>query len=391
MIDTTAPTITITEPDTSAALNKTITASAPGGTLMMSNTTGTICDSSLAFIAYSSQTFSSESDNGTKVCYKAVDALGNTAYSLSDAIAGIDTTAPTVTIDTHPTNPTNSTSAAFTFTPAGSPTSVDCKLDDGSFATCTTTGSQSYAGPLGEGSHTFTVRVTDAATNSSTATYTWVIDTTAPTVTMTSLASDPTNTSPIAVRVTFSESVTGFTSTDIVPANGAVSNFTGSGASYTFDLTPGVQGLVTADIAAGVATDLAGNGNTIATQFSRVYDVISPIVSSSLLANPSPTNLASVNFTVTFSEFVMGVDVTDFSLTTTGVLGAYVTGVSGSGNVYAVTVNTGSGNGTIRLEVPVSATIADLVGNPLAGRPYTSGETYTITKVFTIFLPLILH
>ena len=99
-------------------------------------------------------------------------------------------------------------------------------------------------------------------------------DSIAPTVTMTSLASDPTNISPIAVTVQFSETVTGFTSTDIVPTNGAVSNFAGSGASYTFDLTPAGQGLVTANIAAGVATDLAGNGNTITAQFSRTFTVV---------------------------------------------------------------------------------------------------------------------
>ncbi|MCX6033676.1 MAG: hypothetical protein NTV38_01660, partial [Chloroflexi bacterium] len=159
----------------------------------------------------------------------------------------------------------------------------------------------------------------------------------------------------------------------------------------TFDLTPGGQGLVTANIAAGVATDLAGNGNTIATQFSRVYDVTAPTVSSSLRFNPNPTNAASVNFTVTFSEFVTGVGVTDFSLTTTGISGASVTGVSGSGGVYTVTVNTGSGSGTIRLDVPAGSTITDLAGNPPTDLPYTDGETYTITKVFTIFLPLILH
>ena len=140
------------------------------------------------------------------------------------------------------------------------------------------------------------------------------------------------------------------------------------------------------------AKDAAGNVSAVFA-FPRlvVVDTIAPTVVSSVRANPSPTNLASVNFTVTFSEAVTGVDVADFSLTTTGVPGTSVTGISGSGSVYTVTINTGSGNGTIRLDVPSSATIADLAGNPLAGRPYTAGETYTITKVFTIFLPLILH
>ena len=69
----------------------------------------------------------------------------------------------------------------------------------------------------------------------------------------------------------------------------------------------------------------------------------------------------------------------------------YTPGVSGSGSVYTVTVNTGSGNGSIRLDVPASAAITDLAGNPLAGLPYTGGETYTITKTYSLFLPLILR
>jgi len=89
---------------------------------------------------------------------------------------------------------------------------------------------------------------------------------------MTSLASDPTHSSPILVTVQFSETVTGFSVGDILPGNGAVGNFTVvDGDTYTFDLTPSAPGLVTADIAADVATDLAGNGNTVATQFSRTY------------------------------------------------------------------------------------------------------------------------
>ena len=95
-----------------------------------------------------------------------------------------------------------------------------------------------------------------------------------------------------------------------------------------------------------------------------------------------------MRFTVTFSEDVTGVDVADFSLTTTGgISGASVTGVSGSGAVYTVTVSTGTGSGTLRLDIPVSAAITDGAGNPLSGLPYTSGEAYTI--VYQIFLPLV--
>jgi hypothetical protein len=107
---------------------------------------------------------------------------------------------------------------------------------------------------------------------------------------------------------------------------------------------------------------------------------VPPTVLSITRLNPSPTNASSVNFSVTFSKSVMGVDIDDFALMKTGVTGAAVSGVSGSGNVYTVTVNTGSGNGAIRLDIPGSATITDLVGTPLNGLPFTSGETYTINK-----------
>ena len=108
-------------------------------------------------------------------------------------------------------------------------------------------------------------------------------------------------------------------------------------------------------------------------------------VTSITRASTNPTIEDSVNFTVTFSEFVMGVDTAspfnDFALTTSsGISDASVASVSGSGATYTVTVDTGSGKGTIRLDVPLSATITDLAGNLLADLPYTDGETYTITK-----------
>ena len=114
-------------------------------------------------------------------------------------------------------------------------------------------------------------------------------------------------------------------------------------------------------------------------------DITPPTVSSSVRAGANDTGLASVDFTVTFSESVTGLDMTgpdfdDFALTSTGVTGAAVSGVSGSGATYTVTVNTGSGNGTIRLDIPVTATITDLAGNPLSGLPFITGETYTINK-----------
>jgi hypothetical protein len=208
----------------------------------------------------------------------------------------------------------------------------------------------------------------------------YTVDKTAPGVTMTSSAPNPTNSAPIPVTVTFSEPVTGFTAGDIAVSNGSVSNFAGGGASYTFDLIPAANGPVTATIAANVAVDAVGNGNTAAS-FSRTYDTTAPGVASITRADPNPTSAASVNFIVTFTEAVTGVGVADFALTLTGgISGASVTGVSGSGAVYTVTVSTGTGNGTLRLDIPNTATITDLAGNNLSGLPFTGGQVYTVDK-----------
>ncbi|MBL8063100.1 MAG: S-layer homology domain-containing protein [Anaerolineales bacterium] len=112
------------------------------------------------------------------------------------------------------------------------------------------------------------------------------------------------------------------------------------------------------------------------------YEHTAPTVTSITRANPSPTNAASVNFTVTFSEDVTNVAEADFSLNTSGVSGASITTVMGSGSTRTVTVNTGTGNGSIRLDLPLTASIQGLTGYTLTGLAYTSGQTYTITKNF---------
>ena len=116
-----------------------------------------------------------------------------------------------------------------------------------------------------------------------------------------------------------------------------------------------------------------------------------PIVKSIVRANPDPTAVANVNFTVTFSEPVTGVDTVspfnDFALTTSpGISGASITGVSGSGTTYTVTVNTGSGNGTIRLDVLDNNSIVNAASNPLGGAAvgdgnFTTGDFYTINRL----------
>ncbi|NTU56038.1 MAG: CAP domain-containing protein, partial [Anaerolineales bacterium] len=114
-----------------------------------------------------------------------------------------------------------------------------------------------------------------------------------------------------------------------------------------------------------------------------------PVVNGITRADANPTSADSVRFNVTFSKAVTGVDQTDFGLSVSGVSGTSITSVSGSGVAYIVTVNTGSGSGTIRLNLVDNDSIKDVNNIPLGGAGtgngnYTSGETYTINKLFTI-------
>ena len=159
---------------------------------------------------------------------------------------------------------------------------------------------------------------------------------------------------------------------------------TGSGATYNVAVSGmTVSGTVIASIPSAVAQDAATNDNVSSSSTDDTvaynHDSTLPTVVSSLRANPSPTNLASVDFTVTFSESVTGVDLSDFNLTTSGVSSAALSGLSGSGSVYTVSVNTGTGSGTIRLDVANDGTIRDVALNPL-GAGFTSGQSYTISK-----------
>jgi hypothetical protein len=112
------------------------------------------------------------------------------------------------------------------------------------------------------------------------------------------------------------------------------------------------------------------------------YLAVFPIPPTALSINRvsvNPTNLTGIDFTVTFSEPVTDVDAADFILTNTFLTGASVSGVSGSGAVRTVTVNSGTGNGTIRLDLRSTATIQDMAANVFTG-PYLGGQIYEVRK-----------
>ena len=170
-------------------------------------------------------------------------------------------------------------------------------------------------------------------------------------------------------------------------------NATADVPAGTFTYTPASGAVLTVGIHTlhvdFAPTDAVNYANASKDVSINVLEITAPLVVSITRVNSSPTKLESVDFTVTFSESVTGVDENDFALTATGAISdASVVSVTGGPIVYTVTVNTGIGNGTIRLDLKASGTsIQDSVGNPVSGG-FTSGAVYTIVKTYYLFLPL---
>jgi len=113
-------------------------------------------------------------------------------------------------------------------------------------------------------------------------------------------------------------------------------------------------------------------------------DLTAPSVNSINRQSPTATttNATSVIYRVAFSEKVNGVDVSDFTATVVSgaVSGtvASVTAVGTIGDTYDVTVNSITGDGTLRLDLNGTGTgITDAAGNAINGG-YSSGQTYII-------------
>jgi hypothetical protein len=176
-IDVTPPTFTLTQKPTDPSADSTPTFAFSADETV----TGVQCklDSGSFANCSSPKTYSSLADGSHTFTVRGTDAAGNTGSS-NPYTWTIDTKNPVVTLDNEPPNPTNQTSATFSFESSKNPSTYKCKLDGGAFETCTSP--KSY-GPavLGEGPHTFSVEATDSLNHTGPVTsYDWTIDLTPP-------------------------------------------------------------------------------------------------------------------------------------------------------------------------------------------------------------------
>lgn len=92
------PVIIINQPSITQASVKKITASTSTGILSYAVTMTETCNANLAFEEYSDMIFSNAADNGTRICYQAINGAAK-VYKLSEQIKGITGTYSGVQID----------------------------------------------------------------------------------------------------------------------------------------------------------------------------------------------------------------------------------------------------------------------------------------------------
>jgi large repetitive protein len=248
----------------------------------------------------------------------AVDAAGNQSKTVSytwTVVAPPDTTAPTVTLEATPDNPTYATSATFAFS-ADEEATFYCSLGIAEATECT---SPVEYEDLALGEHTFTVYAVDAAGNQSdTVSYTWTVvappDTTAPVVNITAMPDDPTYDTSATFEFSADEDATFYCALDnaeFAECTSPVEYEDLALGSYTF---------------AVYAEDAAGNASEPVSYTWTVVappDTTAPVVT--LTADPVElsTTSTSISFTFTADEeasFECALDAADFAECTSPVV-----------------------------------------------------------------------
>ena len=162
---------------------------------------------------------------------------------------------------------------------------------------------------------------------------------------------------------------------------GVFSSMTGYTAGTPYGLASGdlnndgKADLITADyVTSGVLKVLLNTSAPVVTTTT---------VSSINRAGASPVcSGTSVSWTVTFAASVSGLTASNFTLANTGLTGPMITGVSGSGTIWTVTASTGTGGGSLGLDMANSTGVTPTVTNvPLTGQVFTVNAPPTTATV----------
>lgn len=208
----------------------------------------------------------------------------------------------------------------------------------------------------------------DANNTVSMAVNTVVADTIPPSIAITSNRTSLGAGQSATITFTLSEPSLTFGAADIAVAGGVLSNFSGSGASYSaiFTPAPGSTAAAVISVASAAFTDAAGNANTDGADADNtlsmavntvIADTSAPAISISVRdASLRPGESTSVSFTLSEASSSFGADDVEVS-------GGSLSGFSGSGASYSATFTAGNGSVASASISVASARFADAAGN----------------------------
>jgi hypothetical protein len=135
-----------------------------------------------------------QSDGDHTFEVRATDSYGNVEPTAASRAFTVDSIAPDTTMDSGPAGTIDGQTPTFGFSSPEASATLECRVDDADFGPCA---SPYTTAPLGNGSHTFQARATDAAGNAdptpASRNFTISVDDTAPKTTIESGPADITN------------------------------------------------------------------------------------------------------------------------------------------------------------------------------------------------------
>ena len=187
-----------------------------------------------------------------------------------------------------------------------------------------------------------------------------IIDLVSPSVSISSNAGALKAGETATISFTLSEASTDFTSADLAVSGGTLTNFTGSGTSYSATFTPTAgsttNGVVS--VASSKFSDAAGNINSVASNtVTMTVDTIRPTIAittddSALKAGET----AAISFTLSEAS-------TDFTSADLTVSGGTLTNFTGSGTSYSATFTPTADSTTNGVVSVASSKFSDAAGN----------------------------
>ena len=295
-----------------------------------------------------------------QITAKATDEAGNTGNSSNTRQFTVDTQAPETTIATKPDILTNKTTAQFTFTSNEAGVSFEASLNGGAYVAAV--GNTYTLNNLTDGTYTLSARATDAAGNkdATPATYTWTVDTQAPAAPLLQSVSEdlgplPDDEVTADNSLLFKGTAEAFSTVELIESGNSLGQTTANAAgNWELDHTSSALPEGTYTFTA-TATDRAGNKGNTSAAFPVTIDLTPPDVVLST-SQASPVN-ATFEVTVTFTEQVYGLELSDFIATN----GNLTNLQSINSTAYKVTVNPAA-DGLVKLSL-ANGKVTDLAGN----------------------------